>query len=218
VTLHIQQLIDSIPADTMTRPHSAAVAANLLVRAKPKPTSAQMFERGEHQPTLVWFGVDLAKNDSARQTETAGASRKAAGPVRAAAAGSPVWRGGNDVQMAERVGLWHYRTPKTDIREGCAAREARDASTLFFAGSEYRPAAPGTKPGDPYDESRYAPQPKPGDPVTELRLGASVSVIAWPSRDRYVITELHGNSSCSITRVGGKATAGPFRAEELVTA
>ena len=59
--MHTQQLMDSIPADTMTRPHSAAVAANLLVRAKPKPTAAQMFERGEHQPKLAWFGVDLAK-------------------------------------------------------------------------------------------------------------------------------------------------------------
>ncbi len=50
-------------------------------------------------------------------------------------------------------GLWHFRN-----RDESAMGGARDARTLGFdviGWAAYRPAAPGTKEGDPYDESRY---------------------------------------------------------------
>lgn len=68
-------------------------------------------------------------------------------PARPAAT---VWRTGPMIQSRERIGLWHVRHGE---RSGSSARHAND---LRFDFSEYRPAAPGTKEGDPYDESKYA--------------------------------------------------------------
>jgi hypothetical protein len=60
------------------------------------------------------------------------------------------WRIGTDIPVRERVGLWHYQD------DGRHASNAKVAGNLLFAADDrYRPAAPGTKEGDPYDESRY---------------------------------------------------------------
>jgi len=71
------------------------------------------------------------------------------------AASASTWRLGHDVPASERTGLWHVR-----LLIGCSM--AIPAERLQFdSATEYRPAAPGTEEGDPYDESRYAAQAAP---------------------------------------------------------
>lgn len=70
------------------------------------------------------------------------------------------WRRGCDIPEAERVGLWHIRRTDPGQTPGCAVASRHIGWGLTHAWFEYRPAAPGTKPGDDYDEARYAtPQP-----------------------------------------------------------
>jgi hypothetical protein len=139
--------------DPLLRLHSTAVSAPKKVKTtKPAPLHPICAAMGKS----FWAQEDarIAKNDPAQQTETAGADQKTTGPVRAAVAGSPVWRSGNDVQMADRMPgfLWHSR----EIGKPYIRRAAPSEMLAFQYMCEYRPAAPGAKPGDPYDETRYA--------------------------------------------------------------
>lgn len=78
------------------------------------------------------------------------APAKPAAPQPCKAPAASGWRLGSDVPEHERVGLWH-------VQIYCGGGSpARQAHTLRFdSTSSYRPAAPGTKEGDPYDESKY---------------------------------------------------------------
>lgn len=65
----------------------------------------------------------------------------------------PDWRPGDQVPEGERTGLWHYRCPK----HGGFAGSARSADYFIWAEGlgQFRPAAPGVREGEAYDEARY---------------------------------------------------------------
>lgn len=60
------------------------------------------------------------------------------------------WRPGDQVPEGERTGLWHSAFDS----EGAGAGGAR-GHMGFYKGVFYRPAAPGVREGEAYDESKY---------------------------------------------------------------
>jgi hypothetical protein len=77
-----------------------------------------------------------------------GELKKAITPAKPSAS---AWRRGTDIPVSERVGLWYHGTP------GGVVKFPAEICNHFgwFGNTEYIPAAPGVRLGDPYDESRY---------------------------------------------------------------
>lgn len=63
----------------------------------------------------------------------------------------PGWRPGDQVPEGERTGMWHCLDAHLGPSYAMPAEEWN-----FGSGDSFRPAAPGVREGDSYDEARYA--------------------------------------------------------------
>jgi len=109
--------------------------------ANPRTTHHTDHEYGYNEDLAEWL------KSLVKKSEPLGDLQKAIPPAQPSAS---AWRRGTDIPVSERVGLWHNR-----CADG-AVFPARRAGSLTFENLMYRHAAPGTKEGDKYDESRYA--------------------------------------------------------------
>lgn len=164
----------------LCRAHGASVAHGRVMTASQPHDDAEWSRRWERAEAIAAFETEicmpadlplppsysedleqwLAQRESERVHEAVLDRQSAARSVAPAkpAAGQPAkpqdasgWRIGSDVPPHERVGLWHYKAVG-----GKLASVARQGDDLMFDVLLYRQAAPGTKEGDRYDESKYA--------------------------------------------------------------
>lgn len=122
-------------------------AQNPRVSRAPPPVA-------EDLPLPPSYDEDLAEWLKMLRAQPASKTQQPAAPAPKPIASA--WRRGADIPESERLGLWH--DARAADLEGVVGKVgcAKHAEGLLFNVMMYRPAAPGTKEGDPYDESRYA--------------------------------------------------------------